>query len=84
MEELEYWYSEDVIFKITVSEDGYVASINDIEYTFTSFDDLLYGIAPVVQEHMFSIADLEAFAIALDVNFNNELGENGIVELLMK
>lgn len=87
MEELDYLFAEGVNFKIANGEDGYTVNIeceNPLMGTFSSFEDLLYGIAPVVQKYMYDILDVEGFAIALDVNFNNELGENGIVELLMK
>lgn len=87
MEELEYLYDEGIKFKIVHGEDGYTVNIesdNPLMGTFTTFDGLLYGIAPIVQEHMFSIVDVEALAIALDVNFKNELGDKGITEILMK
>lgn len=87
MEELEYLYDESIKFKIVHGEDGYTVNIesdNPLMGTFTTFEDMLYGIAPIVQEHMFSIVDVEALAIALDVNFKNELGDKGITEILMK
>lgn len=87
MEYLEYLYAEGVNFKIVNGDDGYTVNIEcekPLMGTFTSFENLLFGIAPVVQKYMDGIIDVEGFAIALDVNFNNELGENGIVELLMK
>lgn len=87
MEDFEYLYDEGVNIKISLGEDGYTVNIesdNPLMGIFTTFEDMLYGIAPVVQEHMFSIVDVEAFAIALDVNFKNELGDKGITEILMK
>ena len=87
MEELEYLYDEGVNFKIVHGEDGYtvnIESVNPLMGTFATFDEMLFGIAPIVQQYAFDILDVEAFAIALDVNFKNELGDNGITEILMK
>lgn len=87
MEELDYLYDEGIKFKIVHGEDGYTVNIesdNPLMGTFTTFDGLLYGIAPIVQQYALDILDVEAFAIALDVSFKNELGDNGIVEILMK
>lgn len=87
MEELEYLFDDGVNFKIEGVEDGYVVSIecdNPLMGTFSTFEDMLYGIAPVVQQYMHDNLDVEAFAIAIDVNFKNELGDEGITEILMK
>ena len=52
--------------------------------TFTSFENLLYGIAPVVQEKIDSTVEMECFAIALSENFKNNLSDAEIMEIIMK
>lgn len=87
MEQLEYLYDDGVNIVIVHNESGYNVNIeceNPPMMTFQSFEDMLYGIAPIAQKYMLDVLDVEALAIALNYNFRNDLGEKGITELLLK
>ena len=52
--------------------------------TFTSFEDMLYGIAPIIQENSQSEYELGFVARRLKVSFDSEMEPEEIIEILMK
>lgn len=52
--------------------------------TFTSFEDMLYGIAPTIQENSQSEFELGFVARRLKVSFDSEMETEEIIEILMK
>lgn len=87
-EKLNYQFADGVELRITLGEDGYTVNVIDASKplmgTFTSFENLLYGIAPVLQEKIDSTVEMECFAIALNENFKNDLSDDEILEIIMK
>ena len=87
-EKLNYQFADGVELRITLGEDGYTVNVidasNPLMGTFTSFENLLYGIAPVLQEKIDSTVEMECFAIALNENFKNDLSDAEILEIIMK
>jgi len=89
MEELSnYKFADGSEISIVLGEDGYTVNVIDVSKplmgTFTSFEDLLYGIAPVLQEKIDSMVEMECFAIALSENFKTSLSDKEILEIIMK
>lgn len=75
-EKLVYQFEDGTELKIVLGEDGYnvnVISSKPLMGTFTSFENLLYGIAPVVQEHIQTRKDVEDLAMKLELSFSNVL-----------
>lgn len=87
-EKLNYLFADGVELRIILGEDGYTVNVMDMSRpligTFTSFENMLYGIAPILQEKIDSIVEMECFAMALNVNFRNNLSESEIMEIIMK
>ena len=86
-EKLVYQFEDGTELNIVLGEDGYnvnVVSSKPLMGTFTSFENLLYGIAPVVQEKIDSTVEMECFAIALSENFKNNMSDAEILEIIMK
>ena len=52
--------------------------------TFTSFEDMLYGIAPIIQKNSQSEYELGFVARRLKVSFDSEMEPEEIIEILMK
>ena len=83
-----YQFADGSEISIVLGEDGYTVNVIDVSKplmgTFTSFEDLLYGIAPVLQEKIDSMVEMECFAIALSENFQTSLSDKEILEIIMK
>lgn len=83
-----YQFADGSEISIVLGEDGYNVNVLDTSKplmgTFTSFENLLYGIAPVLQEKIDSMVEMECFAIALNENFKNDLSDAEILEIIMK
>lgn len=89
MEEImNYQFEDGSELKIVLGEDGYTVNVLDLSKpligTFTSFENLLYGIAPLLQEKIDSMVEMECFAMALSANFDNGLSEAEILEMILK
>lgn len=70
-------------------EDGITVNVMDdddenVVGTFQSFEDMLYGIAPVIQENSQSKYELGFVARRLKVTFDSEMEPEEIIEILMK
>lgn len=83
-ERMNYQFEDGSVLKITLGEDGYTVNVENLIGTFTSFENLLYGIAPVLQEKINSMVEMECFAMALSANFDTNLNENEMLEIIMK
>ena len=86
-EKLVYQFEDGTELKIVLGEDGYnvnVISSRPLMGTFTSFENLLYGIAPVVQEHIHTRKDVEDLAMKLELSFSNVLVIDEVEEILLK
>lgn len=85
---INYQFADGTELRITLGEDGYTVNVLDLSKplmgTFTSFENLLYGIAPVLQWKIDSMVEMECFAIALSENFDSSLSDAEILELIMK
>ena len=70
-------------------EDGITVNVmedddENVVGTFQSFEDMLYGIAPVIQENCQSEYELGFVARRLKVTFDSEMEPEEIIEILMK
>ena len=87
-EKLNYQFEDGSELRITIGEDGYTVNVNDLNNpligTFTNFENLLYGIAPVLQEKIDSMVEMECLAMALNENFDTTLSDAEILEIIMK
>ncbi len=86
-EKLNYQFEDGSVLKITLGEDGYTVNVIDSKPligTFTNFENLLYGIAPLLQEKIDSMVEMECFAMALNENFDTTLSDAEILEIIMK
>lgn len=87
-EKLNYQFEDGSVLKITLGEDGYTVNVIDLNNpligTFTNFENLLYGIAPLLQAKIDSMVEMECFAMALNENFDTTLSDAGVLEIIMK
>ena len=86
-EKFEFTFVNGTVIKIVLGEDGY--NVNIITYkplmgTFTDFENLLKGIAPVVQENVADDAEFTKFAQELTLSLSNTMTIDEIEEILMK
>ena len=86
-EKLNYQFEDGSVMNIIIGEDGYTVNVIDSKPligTFTSFENLLYGIAPLLQAKIDSMVEMECFAMALNENFDTTLSDAEILEILLK
>lgn len=86
-EKLNYQFEDGSELKITLGEDGYTVNVIDskpLSGTFTNFENLLYGIAPLLQAKIDSTVEMECFAMALNENFDTTLSDAEILDIIMK
>lgn len=86
-EKLNYQFEDGSELKITIGEDGYTVNVIDSKPligTFTNFENMLYGIAPLLQAKIDSMVEMECFAMALNENFDTTLSDAEILEIIMK
>lgn len=72
-----------------VGEDGYnvnITQVNDepLMGTFTDFENLLYGIAPIVQTNVISKQEFGKFVQELTLSISNTMVIDEIEEILLK
>jgi len=87
MEGFEFTFENGVYIKIVVGEDGYTVNIADDDPkmgTFTSFEGLLYAIAPIVQDNVNGKEEFIAFAEQLTLSLSNVMTIDEIEEILLK
>lgn len=87
MEEFEFTFNNGVTITIILGEDGYTVNVLDVKPlmgTFTSFENMLYGIAQVVQENVSCKQEFVKFAEELSLTLSNTLVIDEIEEILLK
>ena len=87
MEEFEFTFNNGVTITIILGEDGYTVNVLDVKPlmgTFTSFENMLYGIAQVVQENVSCKEEFVKFAEELSLSLSNTLVIDEIEEILLK
>lgn len=85
MEEFEFVFANGTEIRIAVGEDGYHAHIiadKPLVGVFTSFENLLKGIAPVVQDNVADDAEFTKFAQELSLAISNTLVIDEVEDLL--
>lgn len=85
-EKLVYRFTDGTELKIVLGEDSYNVNISGGGYapkmgTFTSFENLLHGIAPIVRGCEFRV-DIEMLAIQLELCFTSDYDSDKIEEIL--
>ena len=87
-EKFEFTFENGTYVHIVVGEEGsYEVNVLDDEPlmgTFTSFEELLYGLAPIVQNNASSNAEFIQFAQELSLSLSNTLVIDEIEEILLK
>ena len=89
MEQFQFEFANGASVRIVVGEDGYnvnIIQVNDrpLMGTFTSFENLLYGIAPIVQDNVYDRDEFVHFAQELSLSLSNALVIDEIEEILLK
>lgn len=92
MEEFNYTFNNGLNFKCTLGEDGYNVGLvgGSIEEplmgTFTDFEEMLYSLAPIVQENVEDQFEFGIFSSSLWMNFaeDTSLSNEETVEILLK
>lgn len=89
MEEFEFEFINGASVKVVLGEDGYnvnVVQVGDrpLMGTFTDFENLLYGIAPIVQNNASSNQEFVQFAQELSLSLSNTMVIDEIEEILLK
>lgn len=87
-EKLDYMFTDGSELKIVLGEDGYNVNLSGGGYapkmgTFTDFEHLLHGIAPIVRGCEFKV-DVEMLAIQLELCFTSDYDSDEIEEILLK
>ena len=87
-EKLVYQFADGSEISIVLGEDGYNVNISGGGYapkmgTFTSFEEMLYGIATYVRGCEFRV-DIEMLAIELECSFSDAWDSDEIEEFFMK
>ena len=84
-ESLVYNFTDGRELSVVLGEDGYTVNISGGGYapkmgTFTSFEDMLHGIAPIVQGSEFRV-DGEMLALELSYSFTTDLDAEEIEKI---
>lgn len=88
-EKFEFEFANGASVKVVVGEDGYnvnVIQVGDrpLMGTFTDFENLLYGIAPIVQNNVYDRNEFVQFAQELSLSLSNTMVIDEIEEILLK
>lgn len=88
-EKFEFTFTNGAYMRVLVGEDGYNVNITQVDDkplmgTFTDFKNLLYGIAPIVQNNASSNQEFVQFAQELSLSLSNTLVIDEIEEILLK
>lgn len=85
-EKMHYHFSDGMEIDVVLGEDGYNVNIGGGGYdprmgTFTSFEKMLHGIAPIVRGSELKI-DIELLAIELEFCFTTDMDADEIEKIL--
>lgn len=88
-EKFEFTFTNGAYMRVAVGEDGYnvnIAQVDDkpLMGTFTDFENLLYGIAPIVQNNVYDRNEFVQFAQELSLSLSNTMVIDEIEEILLK
>ena len=86
-DKFEFAFNNGVIITIILGEDGYTVNVLDVKPlmgTFTNFENMLYGIAQVVQENVSCKQEFVKFAEELSLTLSNTMMIDEIEEILLK
>lgn len=87
-EKFEFTFVNGTVIKVVLGEDGYNVNIWGVDKpvmgTFTDFENLLYGIAPIVQNNVSSNQEFAEFAQEISLSLSNTLLIDEIEEILLK
>lgn len=88
-EKFEFEFANGTYLRVVVGEDGYTVNITQVGDkplmgTFTDFENLLYGIAPIVQNNACSNQEFVQFAQELSLSLSNTMVIDEIEEILLK
>ena len=86
-EKFEFTFANGTYLYIVTGEDGYTVNIladEPLMGTFTDFENLLYGIAPIVQNNAISNQEFVQFAQELSLSLSNTMVIDEIEEILLK
>jgi hypothetical protein len=88
-EKFEFEFANGASVRVVVGEDGYNVNITQVDDkplmgTFTDFENLLYGIAPIVQNNASSNVEFVQFAQELSLSLSNIMTIDEIEEILLK
>lgn len=86
-DKFEFTFNNGDLMYIAKGEDGYTVNILSDEPlmgTFTDFENLLYGIAPIVQNAVSDNIEFVKFAEELSLSLSNTLVIDEIEEILLK
>lgn len=92
MEEFNYTFNNGLQFKCSLGEDGYTVGLiggnlaEPLMGTFTDFEELLYALAPVVQDNVQNGFEFGMFSGAFYMNFadSTSLSNEEAAEILLK
>ena len=87
-EKFKFTFANGAVIKVVLGEDGYNVNIWGVDKplmgTFTDFKNLLYGIAPIVQNYASSNEEFVQFAQELSLSLSNTMVIDEIEEILLK
>lgn len=86
-EKFEFEFANGAYLRVVVGEDGYNVNIladEPLMGTFTDFENLLYGIAPIVQNNAISNQEFAQFAQELSLSLSSTMVIDEIEEILLK
>lgn len=86
-EKFEFTFANGTYVYIVTGEDGYTVNIladEPLMGTFTDFENLLYGLAPIVQNNVSSNQEFAEFAQEISLGISNTLVIDEIEEILLK
>lgn len=87
-EKFEFTFTNGTVIKVVLGEDGYNVNIWGVDKplmgTFTDFENLLYGLAPIVQNNVSSNQEFAEFAQEISLSLSNTLLIDEIEEILLK
>lgn len=90
MERFEYTFNNGLQFKVVLGEDGYNVNLaggnleTPLMGTFTSFEELLYGVAPIIQNNVEDRFEFADFTQKLSLGLSNTMVIDEIEEILLK
>ena len=86
-EKFEFTFANGTYVYIVTGEDGYTVNVladEPLMGTFTDFENLLYGLAPIVQNNVSSNEEFAEFAQEISLSLSNTLLIDEIEEILLK